>query len=72
MKTNNQDEAWKLALAKFSKISDGFCIIGYDKRLKQRITYGLNKNAVTADGLFIIQRKAIDWMGGELEDLQGD
>jgi len=36
MKTNNQDEAWKQALAKFSKISDGFCIIGYDKRLKQR------------------------------------
>ena len=69
MDLSEKDEAWRKAMAKFAEFSDGFCIMGYDKILKTRISFGLNKNIATSDGLFLIQRKAIEWVGSGVEDL---
>ena len=72
MEIEKNDEAWKQAMAKFSEFSDGFCIMGYDKVTKSKICFGLSKNAAASDGLFLIQRKAIEWIGGVEEELQQD
>ena len=63
MEIEKNDEAWKQAMAKFSEFSDGFCIMGYDKVTKSKICFGLSKNTAASDGLFLIQRKAIEWVG---------
>ena len=54
-------------MAKFSTISDGFCILGYDKKNKRKFVFGMNKNAAAGDGLFIIRHRAMEWMGVDPE-----
>lgn len=71
MKNNNIDD-WKEAMKKFSSISDGFCVLGFDKANKRKFVFGLNKDAATRDGLFIIQHAALEWMGTEIENIQTD
>lgn len=70
MEIEKSDEAWKQAMAKFSEFSDGFCIMGYDKVTKSKICFGLSKNTAASDGLFLIQRKAIEWIGGKIENME--
>ena len=69
MDESNTD-AWKEAMKRFSDISDGFCILGFDKKNKRKFVFGLNKNQATGDGLFIIQHAAMEWMGLEIENPQ--
>jgi hypothetical protein len=67
MRDEEQEQAWRQAMAKFSTISDGFCILGYDKKNKRKFVFGMNKNAAAGDGLFIIRHRAMEWMGADPE-----
>ena len=70
MEIEKNDEVWKQAMAKFSEFSDGFWIMGYDKVTKNKICFGLSKNTAASDGLFLIQRKAIEWIGEGMENME--
>ena len=52
---------WQNAIAEFSKISDGFWIMGYHNGGNQKFAYGLAEDPALDDALALPQITALEW-----------
>ena len=52
---------WQKAIAEFSKISDGFWIMGYHNGGNQKFAYGVAEDPALVDALTLPQMTAIEW-----------
>jgi hypothetical protein len=61
-KDKNNSKEWERALCKFSKFSDGFFVLGFDRQNQKKIAFSLIKNAACKDGLYLIESGSNAWM----------
>lgn len=59
---------WQQAIAEFSKISDGFWIMGYHNGGNQKFAYGVAEDPALVDALTLPQMTAIEWASGKKID----
>ena len=56
-----RDKRWQKAIAEFSKILDGFWIMGYHNGGNQKFAYGVAEDPALVDALTLPQMTAIEW-----------
>ena len=56
---------WQKAIAEFSKISDGFWIMGYHNGGNQKFAYGVAEYLDLMDALYVPQMMAIELASGK-------
>ena len=60
-KDKNNSKEWERALCKFSKFSDGFFVLGFDKQNQKKIAFSLIKNAACKD-VYTLLKGSNAWM----------